>query len=171
MWGKAGIPNIPWELVLFNVDQCLFSRLKLTLHVTFVNRRKLPAKFPSGRLSQGKKACLSWSLIKCEQTLKDHYNLEMCSGTTKEIYPILFSLCSFIIRIKWAEWTSDINQLSSSSNRLVKILTVSRKAQGFNLHLKSCIGSLSRFRGWALMECFWVTLGVYMKHQILLISC
>lgn len=65
MWRKAGLPNISRELVLFNVDQCLFSRLKLTLHVTFVNRRKLPAMFPSGRRSQVKKACLSWSLIKC----------------------------------------------------------------------------------------------------------
>lgn len=88
------LPNIPRELVLFNVDQCLFSRLKLTLHVTFVNRRKLPAKFPTGRRSQGKKDCLSWSLIKCGRTMKDHYNLEMSIGTTKEIYPILFSLCS-----------------------------------------------------------------------------
>lgn len=65
MWRKAGLPNISRELVLFNVDRCLFSRLKLTLHATFVNRRKLPAMFPSGRLSQVKKACLSWSLIKC----------------------------------------------------------------------------------------------------------
>lgn len=83
LWRKAGLPNIPRELALFNVDQCLFSRLKLTRHITFVNRRTFPAKFPSGRCSQGKKACLSWSLIKCGRTLKDHNNLEMSKGTIK----------------------------------------------------------------------------------------